>query len=118
MARDPRYDILFEPIKIGPKVAKHRFYQVPHCNGFGYHLPHGDAAFRSIKSEGGWAVVCTEQCSIHPSSDATPYPETRLWDDGNVRQLAMFTEAVQEHGALAGVLLRPQQQRYFQSNHA
>ena len=35
MARDPRYDILFTPIKIGPKIAKNRFYQVPHCNAMG-----------------------------------------------------------------------------------
>ena len=34
--RDPRYDILFEPVKIGPVTAKNRFYQVPHCNGSGY----------------------------------------------------------------------------------
>lgn len=33
MSRDPRYDILFEPVKIGPVTARNRFYQVPHCNG-------------------------------------------------------------------------------------
>ena len=32
MARDPRYDILFEPVRIGPVTAKNRFYRVPHCN--------------------------------------------------------------------------------------
>jgi len=36
MARDPRYDVLFEPVKIGPVVAPNRFYQVPHC----YVQPH------------------------------------------------------------------------------
>jgi len=30
MARDPHYDILFEPLRIGPVTAKNRFYQVPH----------------------------------------------------------------------------------------
>ena len=38
-ARDPRYDILFEPLKIGPVTAKNRFYQVPHCTGSGYLRP-------------------------------------------------------------------------------
>ena len=33
MPRDPRFDILFEPVKIGPLTAKNRFFQVPHCNG-------------------------------------------------------------------------------------
>jgi hypothetical protein len=33
MARDSRYDVLFEPVKIGPVTARNRFYQVPHCTG-------------------------------------------------------------------------------------
>jgi dimethylamine/trimethylamine dehydrogenase len=33
MKRDFRYDILFEPIAIGPVKARNRFYQVPHCSG-------------------------------------------------------------------------------------
>ncbi len=41
MARDPRYDILFEPVKIGPVTAKNRFFQVPHCNGMGHQHPAG-----------------------------------------------------------------------------
>ena len=39
MARDARYDILFEPVKIGPVTARNRFYQVPHCNGMGWRDP-------------------------------------------------------------------------------
>ena len=38
MAREPRYDILFEPVRIGP-VSPNRFYQVPHCYGMGYRDP-------------------------------------------------------------------------------
>ena len=34
--REPRFDVLFEPVKIGPISAKNRFFQVPHCNGMGY----------------------------------------------------------------------------------
>ena len=33
MARDPKHDILFQPIEIGPKTLRNRFYQVPHCIG-------------------------------------------------------------------------------------
>jgi dimethylamine/trimethylamine dehydrogenase len=29
MPRNPRYDTLFEPMRIGPKLAKNRFFQVP-----------------------------------------------------------------------------------------
>ena len=37
------YDILFEPVKIGPLTTKNRFYQVPHCNGMGYRDPSAQA---------------------------------------------------------------------------
>ncbi len=53
MARDPRYDILFEPVRIGPVTAKNRFYQVPHTNGSGNRLPHIAAAMRGMKAQGG-----------------------------------------------------------------
>ena len=33
----------FEPVTIGPVVAKNRFFQVPHCNGMGYRDPSGEA---------------------------------------------------------------------------
>ena len=102
---DPRYDILFEPVKIGPVTAKNRFYQVPHCNGMGYLRPNTLAAMRGMKAEGGWAVVCTEEVEIHPSSDNGSAAEGRLWDDGDIPALAKMTEAVHEHGALAGIEL-------------
>ena len=105
MTRDPRYDLLFEPIRIGPVTAKNRFYQVPHCSGMGYMRPQTLHAAREINAEGGWAVVCTEYCSIHPSSGDDPYPFCTLWDEDDVRTLADMTERVHRHGALAGVEL-------------
>ena len=48
---DP-YDILFETVRIGPVTAPNRFYQVPHCNGFGHRMPQGMAAMRGMKAEG------------------------------------------------------------------
>jgi dimethylamine/trimethylamine dehydrogenase len=35
MPRDPRFDPLFEPLRIGPVTAPNRFWQVPHCTGMG-----------------------------------------------------------------------------------
>ncbi len=105
MARDPRYDILFEPIRIGPVTVKNRFYQVPHCTGLGWLRPRMVAALRGMKAEGGWGVVCTEFCSIHPSSDDLPYPYASLWDESDVKAHAVMTGAVHEHGALAGAEL-------------
>ncbi len=105
MSRDPRFDVLFEPVRIGPVVAKNRFFQVPHCNGMGYRDPTALATMRAVKAEGGWAVVCTEEVEIHPTAEITPYIELRLWDDRDIPAVARIAEAVHAHGALAGIEL-------------
>ena len=105
MTRDPRYDVLFEPVAIGPVTARNRFYQVPHCNGMGHTMPNSVAGMRAMKAEGGWAVVATEECDIHASTDVMPYREARLWDQGDQDRLALMTERVHEYGALAAVEL-------------
>ena len=103
--RDPRHDILFEPLQIGPVVAKNRFYQVPHCSGMGWKRPQSLAAMRGIKAEGGWGVVNTEYCSVHPTSDNEYFANATLWDEEDIRANALMTEAVHRHNALAGVEL-------------
>jgi len=105
MSRDARYDVLFEPVRIGPVTTKNRFYQVPHCSGMGRLRPRMLAAFRGMKAAGGWGVVCTEWCSIHPTSDDAPYLNASLWDDADIKANALMTEQVHEYGALAGVEL-------------
>jgi len=105
VTRDSRYDILFEPVRIGSFTAKNRFYQVPHCNGGGYRDPSAAAAMRGVKAEGGWAVVFTEQCEMHHTSEITPFIELRLWDDRDIPGLAGMADKIHEHGALAGIQL-------------
>jgi dimethylamine/trimethylamine dehydrogenase len=99
------YQILFEEIRLGPVVAPNRFYQVPHCTGMGYGSPNTLAAMREMKAEGGWGVVCTEYCSIHPTSDDSPLPHASLWDKGDIRAQALMVDKVHRHGSLAGVQL-------------
>jgi len=105
MARDPRYDILFQPLKIGPVTTKNRFYQVPHCTGMGYLRPNTLAHMRRMKAEGGWGVICTEYNSIHPTSDDLPHVSAALWDDSDIRAHSLMTDMVHAHGALAGAEL-------------
>jgi dimethylamine/trimethylamine dehydrogenase len=105
MARNPYFDILFEPVKIGPVTTKNRFYQVPHGSGMGYKMPNTLAGMRGMKAEGGWGVVNTEYCSIHPTSDDTPYPTAAIWDEADTKANALMVEKVHEHGALAGIEL-------------
>jgi dimethylamine/trimethylamine dehydrogenase len=105
MTRDPRYDILFEPVKIGPVTSKNRFYQVPHCNGMGRVYPDSMIAMRGMKAEGGWGIIATEQVDFHPTGDVTPYTEARFWDDRDVPMMAGMCDAVHEHGSLAALEL-------------
>ena len=105
MARNPRYDVLFEPVRIGPVTARNRFYAVPHASGMTNAMPRMRAAFRETKAEGGWGVVCTGYVSIDPGSDDAPLPYATLWDDDDIRSHALMTDAVHRHGALAGIEL-------------
>jgi dimethylamine/trimethylamine dehydrogenase len=105
MTRDPRYDILFEPVQIGPVTTKNRFFQVPHCNVLGHGRPRAEAENRRVKAEGGWGVICTQEVEIHPSAELTPFIEGRIWDDRDIPQHQLMTDAVHEYGALAGIEL-------------
>jgi dimethylamine/trimethylamine dehydrogenase len=103
--RQPRYDVLFEPVRIGPVTAPNRFYAVPHASGMTNSMPRMRAAFRGTKAEGGWGVVCTGYVSVHPTADDSPLPYATLWDDDDIRSHALMTDAVHAHGALAGIEL-------------
>jgi dimethylamine/trimethylamine dehydrogenase len=105
MARDRRYDVLFEPVQVGPKTMRNRFYKTPHCTTFGCDWPATQAHFRAMAGEGGWAVVNTEYCSVHPSSDDHGHIGARLWDDNDVRNLGLMCDLLHEHDSLAGVEL-------------
>ncbi len=102
---DPNHGILFEPVRVGPKTLRNRFYQVPHCSGFGTEKPWTQAAHRGVKAEGGWAAVCTEYAPISPDSDEAPLIAARFWDEDDMRALRLMTDKAHEHGALAGLEL-------------
>ncbi len=105
MSRDPKHDVLFEPIKIGPKMLRNRFWQTSHCAGPGAERPGAQAHLRGMKAEGGWGAVFTEFCSIHPESDEYPYTSARIWDQGDVLNLGYMCEVAHKYGSLAGVQL-------------
>ena len=63
------------------------------------------ASMREIKAEGGWGVINTEYCSIHPSPDDLPHSYAALWDKTDVKAHQLMTSKVHAHGALAGAEL-------------
>jgi|688.fasta_scaffold95814_2 dimethylamine/trimethylamine dehydrogenase len=102
---DPRYKVLFEPVRIGPVTAPNRFYQVPHCTGIADRAPADVAAMREMKAMGGWGVVCTENIEISEDADISPYPALHLGRDGDIARQAGMVDLVHKHGALAGAEL-------------
>jgi dimethylamine/trimethylamine dehydrogenase len=106
VSRPARYDVLFEPVQIGPKTMKNRFYQAPHCTGFGDVFPGGQAHHRAAKADGGWAVVNTEATTIAPEYDwAGQMTPSRLWDDDDARNWRLMVDRAHEHDALVGIEL-------------
>ena len=103
MTRDPRYDILFEPVKIGPVTAPNRFYAVPHATGHSPLMPNGSIALREMKAEGGWGTVAMQLAEIDPTSDISNLPMERFWDDTDVKSHALMVERVKAHGAITAI---------------
>lgn len=103
--RDSRYDLLFEPIQIGPVTMKNRFYVVPHADSLGMGKMDEMIAYRKARAEGGWGAVCTGETMIHETSDHAPFICTRISSDEFIEPMSRLTAAMHEHGSLAGVEL-------------
>ena len=101
--RDKRYDILFEPVKIGPVTAKNRFFAAPHATGHSPLQPNGSIAMREAKAKGGWAVVATQLSEIDPSSSLSNLPVDTFWDQQDVDIQRHLVERLHAHGALAAI---------------
>ncbi|MEM9421143.1 MAG: NAD(P)-binding protein [Pseudomonadota bacterium] len=99
------YTILFEPVDIGPVCAPNRFYQAPHATGMGYSYPNHSIRYREVKAEGGWGVVCGEECMIHPSADHAPTGYLRLYSDEDIPFIARLADGVHKYGSLFGLEL-------------
>ncbi|MEX0337924.1 MAG: FAD-dependent oxidoreductase [Arenibacterium sp.] len=102
-SRDPRYDILFEPLKIGPVTAPNRFYSVPHATGHSPLMPNGSIGMREMKARGGWGVISMQVAEIDPTSDISNLPMERFWDETDVKSHALMVERVKRHGAITAV---------------
>ena len=100
-----RHAILFEPIEIGPKTLRNRFYQVPHATAYGTLKPSSLAGYRAVRAEGGWAAVNMEWAPVSESSDEWPGITARMWDRQDARRLSPAVEQAHDHGALAGIEL-------------
>ena len=97
--RDPRYDILFEPVKIGPITAPNRFFSVPHATGYSPLIPNGSIGMHEMMAEGDWGVVSMQLDEIDPTSDLSNLPIEKFWDDTDVKPHALMVERVKNTAA-------------------
>ena len=106
MARDPRHDILFEPIQIGPKTLRNRFYQMPHCTGFGVGEARRPGALPGDEGRGrlggGLHRVLLDPPRVRRHATASRRGSGTTTTS---RNLALMCDMLHEHGALAGVEL-------------
>ena len=98
-----RYDILFEPVAIGPVTAPNRFYAAPHATGHGWNQPHGANALRAMKAEGGWGTVAVQMTEIAPDTDMASHPMERIWDDSDIPRHVAQVEAIKKYGSLSAI---------------
>lgn len=105
MARDPKYDVLFEPLVIGSKLLPNRFWQTPYGISATSETPGTSAALRGVRAEGGWGAVHIDYTSIAPEDDQTPGRVPTLWDDDDTYSLSLVAAEIHTHGALAGIEL-------------
>ncbi len=103
--RDPRYDILFEAVRIGPVTAPNRLVQVPRCTGVSDTALDAVARMREIKAEGGWGIVSTEIAEVDPEAEFWPLPSLHFWHDEQIASIARIPEAIHRHDSLAAVEL-------------
>ena len=102
---ESRYDILFEPVKIGPVTAPNRFYAVPHATGHGWNQPSGAIALRAMKAEGGWGTVAVQITEVSADTDMASHPMERIWDDSDIPRHVAQVEAIKRYGSLAAIEL-------------
>src|SRR5690348_13079131 len=103
--RDPRHDVLFTPLTLGPVTSPNRFYQAPHATGIG-ESPRASAHLRGVRAEGGWGVVNTEAVKITEQSDMSGRRRMSwLLDQQDTANWSLTCDAVHEHGSLVGIEL-------------
>ncbi len=86
-----QYDILFEPLKVGPLTIPNRIVRAPHSTGL-----IGDAliAYHEMRGRNGVGMSTLEATSIHPSAPGW----LRMWDDSCMPFLEALSKQIKPTG--------------------
>jgi dimethylamine/trimethylamine dehydrogenase len=106
MTRDPRHDILFTPLQIGPKDGQEPL--LPGAALQRRRLPRPLCRRRNAPHQGrGRLGRDLHRTDRNPPdfSEITPFIEQHLWDDRDIPALARMAEAMKSTARLAGIQL-------------
>uniref|UniRef100_UPI0035E2F049 oxidoreductase n=1 Tax=Nocardioides alcanivorans TaxID=2897352 RepID=UPI0035E2F049 len=95
------YSHLFEPIKIGPKVAKNRLWMTAHSTQLvkDHNFTDRHVAYYAERAKGGVGVITMEAMATHPTTQ--PYEgKIFAFDRAVIPNYQKLSKAVHEHGAL------------------
>ena len=104
-ARDRRYDVLFEPVTIGPKTTRNRFWAAAYATGWRMDQIEYEVAHRAMRAEGGWSVVNAGEIVFDRHARNAWLDGLELLDDADGKKLSRIADAVHAHGALAAAEL-------------
>ena len=103
--RDRRHDVLYEPVVIGPKTARNRFWSTAYATGWRMDQVELEVAHRGMRAEGGWGVVIVGEV-VFDDHARNPWLEgLELMTNDDVKKLSRIADAVHAHGSLAGAQL-------------
>ncbi len=94
---------LFQPLKIGPKVARNRIIFGSHTTNYARHnlLSERHADYYAARAEGGAGIIVLEEHIVHPSD--LPYANALLgYLPETATAIATVTERIRYHQALQG----------------
>ncbi|MBW1704622.1 MAG: FAD-dependent oxidoreductase [Deltaproteobacteria bacterium] len=95
--RDPKLDILFEPLKMSNLTLKNRFFMAP--IGTTFHMKQL-SDFLAERAKGGVALITTGEICVHPGGRAgAGREEPRLETDDDIKVFSPLVKAVQNAGA-------------------
>lgn len=95
--RDPKLDILFEPLEMPNLTLKNRFFMAP--MGTTFSIERQMADYLVARAKGGVALITTGEICIHPSGRTIAGDEPSLDKDSDIARLSPIVTAVHDAGA-------------------
>ncbi|MDD5723744.1 MAG: FAD-dependent oxidoreductase [Syntrophales bacterium] len=95
--RDPKLNILFEPLEMPNLTLKNRFFMAP--MGTTFAIEHQTPDYLAARARGGVALITYGELCVHPSGKAIAGDEPSLDKDSDIVRFRPIVTAVHDAGA-------------------